>query len=154
MLIVRKPSAPLLNGKAAAYGSLLSQGRHKKIASRSSDLPVGQKPVQPHLQKYSCFVPTQITSLISPSRPTRGAYRDRHGRWVRDAVDAAASGAHVARGRMMLLRTVKSCGPDTPTLVSSWRSNLPMTVAKEPGHRGEHEISRKTIACGNAGLFR
>src|SRR5713226_4738341 len=26
-----------------------------------------------------------------------------------------------------------------------------MTVAKEPGHRGEHDISRKTIACGNAG---
>src|SRR5229473_6130870 len=24
------------------------------------------------------------------SRPTRGAYHDRHGRWVRDAVDAAA----------------------------------------------------------------
>src|SRR5260370_30959059 len=29
-----------------------------------------------------------------------------------------------------------------------------MTVAKEPGHRGEHEISRKTIACGNVGRFR
>src|SRR3984893_4288911 len=28
------------------------------------------------------------------------------------------------------------------------------TVAKEPGHRGEHDISRKTIACGNAGRFR
>src|SRR5712692_852922 len=26
-----------------------------------------------------------------------------------------------------------------------------MTVAKEPGHRGEHDISCKTIACGNAG---
>src|SRR5713226_7641937 len=26
-----------------------------------------------------------------------------------------------------------------------------MTVAKEPGHRGEHDIRRKTIACGNAG---
>ena len=26
-----------------------------------------------------------------------------------------------------------------------------MTVAKEPGHRGEREISRKTIACGNVG---
>src|SRR5229473_7996991 len=25
------------------------------------------------------------------------------------------------------------------------------TVAKEPGHRGEHDIRRKTIACGNAG---
>src|SRR5713101_4884916 len=29
-----------------------------------------------------------------------------------------------------------------------------MTVAKQPGHRGEHEISRKTIACGNVGRFR
>src|SRR5712692_1379388 len=28
------------------------------------------------------------------------------------------------------------------------------TVANKPGHRGEHEISRKTIACGNAGRFR
>src|SRR5712664_3835072 len=28
--------------------------------------------------------------LIPPARPTRGAYRDRHGRWARDAVDAAA----------------------------------------------------------------
>jgi hypothetical protein len=27
------------------------------------------------------------------SRPTRGAYRDRHGRWAWDAMDAAASGA-------------------------------------------------------------
>jgi hypothetical protein len=39
-----------------------------------------QKPVQPPLQKYSCFVLLQISSLITPSRPTRGAYRDRHGR--------------------------------------------------------------------------
>jgi hypothetical protein len=31
--------------------------------------------------------------LLSESDPalTRGAYRDRHGRWVRDAVDAAAT---------------------------------------------------------------
>jgi hypothetical protein len=28
--------------------------------------------------------------LILPSRLTRGAYRDRHGRWVRDAMDAGA----------------------------------------------------------------
>src|SRR3984893_17918516 len=63
----------------------------------------------------------------------------------------------------MLLRTAKSCGPDAPTLASSLAevlSALPgsdktlireMTVAKEPGHRGEPDISRKTIACGNAG---
>jgi hypothetical protein len=61
-----------------------------------------------------------------------------------------------------LLRTAKSCGPDAPTLASSsrmfYRPNRAvmkryplMTVAKEPGHRGERDISRKTIACGNAG---
>jgi hypothetical protein len=54
----------------------------------------------------------------------------------------------------MLLRTAKSCGPDAPTLASSFvegKSARPgadkpdireATVAKEPGHRGEHDISR------------
>ena len=70
-----------------------------------------------------------------PSRPERGAYHDRHGRWVRDAVDAAALSARwdrragslgacersTARGREMLSRTAKSCGPDAPTLASSSR---------------------------------
>jgi hypothetical protein len=56
----------------------------------------------------------------------------------RDAVDAVA--AQDGRGRR---RTAKSCGPDAPTLVSSLRMIEPQaTVAKEPGHRGEHEISR------------
>jgi len=50
------------------------------------------------------------------------------------------------------LRTAKSCGPDTPTLVSSWRKQFPLaTVANKPGHRGELEATVKTIACGNAG---
>jgi hypothetical protein len=50
-------------------------------------------------------------------------------------------------------RTAKSCGPDTPTLVSSSRSCVGptglrqnhirgTTVAKQPGHRGEHEGNR------------
>jgi hypothetical protein len=74
---------------------------------RWRDLPDGQitdLPVQPLLQKDSGFRLTQIKSTTPPSRPERGAYRDRHGRWARDAVDAAASGARVARGRMMLKR--------------------------------------------------
>src|SRR6202047_2887978 len=61
-----------------------------------------------------------------------------------------------------LQRTAKSCGPDAPTLASSFAEfksaepgldkTYPLTtVAKEPGHRGEHDLSRKTIACGNAG---
>ena len=68
-----------------------------------------------------------------------------------DAVDATASGAK-ARWTKRLLRTAKSCGPDTPTLVSSWRSNPLATVARKPGHRGEHDISRKTIAQGMPGV--
>jgi hypothetical protein len=33
-------------------------------------------------------------------------------------------------------------------------ANPQTTVAKEPGHRGERGVSRKTIACGNVGRFR
>jgi hypothetical protein len=48
--------------------------------------------VQPFLQKYSRFLQTQITCLF-PAIPCsmRGAYRDRHGRWAREAVDASVS---------------------------------------------------------------
>ena len=93
-----------------------------------------------------------------------------------NAVDAAAFGARWDRragsqesvsdqqhaDERRFSRTAKSCGPDAPTLASSFaegKSALPgldktypqATVAKELGHRGEHDISRKTIACGNAG---
>jgi hypothetical protein len=46
--------------------------------------------VQSCLKKYFPFRPTQITSLSFASRPYRGAFRDRHGRWAGDAVDADA----------------------------------------------------------------
>jgi len=49
----------------------------------------------------------------------------------RDAVDAVA--ALDGRGKS---RTAKSCGPDTPTLVSSFAEAIPQaTVAKKPGDR-------------------
>src|SRR6202022_1065456 len=55
--------------------------------------------------------------------------------------------------RAALLRTAKSCGPGAPTLaLRSW-SDPRTTVAKEPGHRGEHEISRKTVAQGMSDCF-
>jgi hypothetical protein len=38
--------------------------------------------------------PNQIYIHLYPV-PHRGAFRDRHGRWVRDAMDAAASGTQV-----------------------------------------------------------
>src|SRR5262245_10080345 len=49
-------------------------------------------------------------------------------------------------------RTAKSCGPGAATLASSRPGSVPpATVAKEAAHRGEHEISRKTIARGKPG---
>src|SRR5258708_22874594 len=72
----------------------------------------------------------------------------------------------LARRRTMLSRTAKSCGPDAPTLASSFAEardgptgpdSPPIrkaTVAKEPGHRGEHEISRQNHCSGKAGVNR
>jgi hypothetical protein len=72
---------------------------------------------------------------FAPSHPTRGAYRDRHEtrggmRWTRQrfARDGIAGRVlwirerSTARGREMLQRTAKSCGPDAPMLASSSRS--------------------------------
>jgi hypothetical protein len=48
-------------------------------------------PVQPYFKKFFAFVVGQIT-FRSPRypAPARGAFRDRHGRWARDAMDAKA----------------------------------------------------------------
>jgi hypothetical protein len=80
--------------------------------------------------------------------PHRGAFRDRHGRWCGMRWTRAAL---LTRARPQ--RTAKSCGPDAPTLASSFAGSFSReaTVAKEPGHRGEHEISCKTIAQGRPG---
>jgi hypothetical protein len=47
--------------------------------------------VQPFSQKYSSW-PFARRSFTDSNHPAlnKGAYRDRHERWVRDAVDAAA----------------------------------------------------------------
>src|SRR6266581_2500885 len=39
-------------------------------------------------------------------------------------------------------------------LASSLREEAQMTVSNKPGHRGEREVSRKTIARGMPGDFR
>src|SRR5258707_9772551 len=54
----------------------------------------------------------------------------------------------------MLSGTAKSCGSDGPMLASSLREEAQATVANKPGHRGEREVSRKTIARGMPGNFR
>src|SRR5260370_878658 len=47
---------------------------------------------------------------------------------------------------MMLMRTAKSCRSDAPMLASSLREGAQATVSNKPGHRGDHELSRQTIA--------
>ena len=60
----------------------------------------------------------QISLTTLPVHPTRGAYRDRHGRGV------GCGGRGGCAGRARRMRTVKSCGPDASTPASSSRSKL------------------------------
>src|SRR5215467_13956486 len=71
-------------------------------------------------------VETGIGRLLSRA-PSRGAFRDRHGRWVRDAMDALA-----LTDERRLRRTAKSCGPDAPMLASS----RPTMLRHRAGHGG------------------
>ena len=48
---------------------------------------------------------------------------------------------------------MKSCGPDASTLAFKSRGGIrEATVTNKPDHRGEREISRKTIAQGRPGV--
>jgi hypothetical protein len=48
------------------------------------------------------------------------------------------------------LRTAKSCGPDAPTLASSWRKTNPQaTVANKPGDRLSNAHIFVAEAVGN-----
>src|SRR5882724_11970596 len=84
------------------------------------------------------------------------ARRDRRAGWrkacERSPSERTRDAARVRRSRVVLtprrwrqVRGVKSAQPGLDKTYP-WA-----TVAKEPGRRGEHEISRKTIACGNVG---
>ncbi len=55
------------------------------------DGQIGGSPVQSPLQKYSRSLLTQITCISMAVPSHTGAFRDRHGRWARDAVDAIAT---------------------------------------------------------------
>src|SRR5450755_1057753 len=101
-----------------------------------ADLPdrlSGDFDVESRLQKYFASPVGQIISTNSRHPvPHRGAYRDRHERGMgcggRGSVLRATGlqGGFLgtcerspARGREMLQRTAKSCGPDAPMLASS-----------------------------------
>ena len=97
------------------------------------------------------FDPNHFYIVRHPG-PHRGAFRDRHERRARDAMDAEARSANILRGRTALTRTAKSCGPDAPTLASSFVEVTARRRWQESPVTGESsEETVKTIACGNAG---
>jgi hypothetical protein len=71
--------------------------------------PITDLPVQPRLQKYFGFLPTQITGLLALSRPKRGAFRDRHGRW--SGMQWTRGGAKDERAYLADGEVVWSCSP-------------------------------------------
>ncbi len=120
--------------------------------------------------------PSGKSSLqLLPSHPTRGAYHDRHERgvecggrgsvlratglqgrsmrFVSDRQHADERCCSVRRNRVVLTprRWCQGCGCWVGPTGRGCNASPQATVAKQPGHRGDHVISRKTIACGNAG---
>jgi hypothetical protein len=58
------------------------------------DLPEGHHgvfAVQPSCEKYSAFLGAKITTITCAVPHSSEGRTRRHGRWVRDAMDAAAS---------------------------------------------------------------
>jgi hypothetical protein len=113
---LRRRFAPRNDGERAGHGTIClpRANQQMRMTLRSGDLPVGQKTVQPRLQKYSCFVPTQITSLITPSRPTEGRFAvvTNAGRDAVDAGGAEDEGATSGRRSRVVLtpRRRQVCG--------------------------------------------
>src|SRR6266481_5110357 len=138
-------------GRAAAHRRL---DRIKLIVPGGQITSDFQKWCQAPKSKIFRFAadPNQMHILSRPG-PQRGVSRSSR-TLGRDAVDAAASGEQQRAGRMMLKRTVKSCRSGAPMPASSLREEAQATVSNKPGHRGEREVSRKTIARGMPGDFR
>jgi hypothetical protein len=109
------PKSKTFRWRRESGGRLVNETSfHRKL--QRTDLPFRPAPTR---KKY-CFAADPNQPYIH-GRPTpeRGAYRDRHERWVRDAVDASD-----ATDESVILRTAKSCGPVIPTLMSSLRGDV------------------------------
>jgi hypothetical protein len=138
----------------------------RKLPARKNSFPLPHQsdhPRQPCRQKDISFFFSEIDVLSVRPVPTRGAFRDRHGRWARDAMACPGWRARFAGGR-----------PARPGRRSRmvltprrWRQvagvMIPAaTVANKPGTPGRLRISRKPVAqggpvavrtCGSAACF-
>ncbi len=135
--------------------------------------------VESPLQKYFGFHTPQITSRTfripshtegrfaivtdvghgmrwTRQRLVRDGIAGRVERPVSDQQHADERRCYVRRSRVVLTprRWRQGCGYWVGPTGRGHNISPQTTVAKEPGHRGEHEVSRKAIACGDAGRFR
>jgi hypothetical protein len=130
---------------------------HDEFARRANHCTAVKSTVQPPKQKYFAFPEMQIRCRKSCLVPTRGAYRDRHGRGARDAMDAAVRKTSAfRRGRPSRVvpiprRWDQACdmamsalAPGTPRR-RRWLSS--------PAHRGEREAAVNTIVRGMPACF-
>jgi len=133
--MVRRNS-PQMRNYASRPGKSVASPNSEKAARQISEFRKFRLPTDPN---HSTDSPRPV--------PQRGVGQ-RHQR------GAGCGGRGSARDERGLMRTAKSCGSDAPMLASSLREEAQMTVSNKPGHRGEREVSRKTIARGMPGDFR
>src|SRR5713226_9004678 len=169
--IVGTPAATVDHWAARARLQALTT-RLAQVICPSGGLLTGVS--SPLCKNISVSVPPKSLLELWPSHPTRGAYRDRHGRGAgcggRGSV-LRATGSQggflgtcersTARGREMLLRTAKSYGPDAPTLASSFaevksaRPGLDKTISADDGGkraRSPGRARRKPLKPLRAGM--
>jgi hypothetical protein len=87
--------------------------------------------------------------------PHEGRFATVTDRWQWDAMGVCCcSVVHTARTNGDA-RTVKSCGPDIPMLISRVMrvSALRAWWPTSPAHQGDHEAAVKTVARGGPGVF-
>jgi hypothetical protein len=81
--------------------------------------------------------------VVAPSCPTRGALRDRHERWVRDAMDVSARETKRAGyGRQSRVVLIPRRWDQARRRIHGRRG------LTSPVPRGDHGISRNTVAQG------
>ena len=95
--------------------------RASPSVARSARRANHAKPVSsPAAKNVRLALSAKSLALLRASCPARGALRDRHERWVQDAMGAATSD-----DEWCCLHTAKSCGPDASTPASSSRRRVP-----------------------------
>ena len=129
--------------------------------ARNSDVEAVAATNQPDGQiAKSLSIPSHKNIPLNPSGKSVLFIRASHPREGRVAIVtnvAVRCGGREGRSRRTrATRTAKSCGPDAAVLASSCAEfqTLRGDGGKRAVHRGEHEVSRKTIAQGRPDALR